>query len=170
MVLLRRHPLRFWSMCIPDLRGQRTEVIQDIHPVTHGVTFNTYLPSGQVTVEGATFPTPLSLTRVVGMHFTVNVPSPQTILNGSYTFKSWSQGGSQQQTIIVPPADTTYSIYFNAPANAAPLRNTFITRTPTLTWNRVTSAHHYVLQVGNNAFFTGASAYQAGNNLAYTLP
>ena len=54
--------------------------------------------------------------------------------------------------------------------NTAPLRNYFTIATPTLTWNRVTWAVAYEVQVANNAGFTGATIYPAGNNLAIILP
>ena len=66
--------------------------------------------------------------------------------------------------------NTIRRIRYIAPANAAPQRNYFTTDTSTLTWNRVTFAQHYVLQVGKTNDFMGASTYQAGNNLSYTLP
>jgi len=157
-------------MFIIDDRGQQTEVIQDIHPVTKTLKFMTSPSGGKVTIEGATFTTPLIITRVVGMHFTVTVPSPQTMWGSSNTFNSWSQGGSQQQVIIVPPADTTYIANFNMPGNVVPIRNDFTTHNPTLTWNKVTWAVRYVVQVANNTAFTGGIAYQAGNNLSITLP
>jgi len=96
-------------MYITDARGQRTEVTKDIQPVTKVLTFGTNPAGGQVTIEGATFPTPLTITRVVGMRFSVDVPSPQTIGSSSYTFNNWSQGGTQLQTITVPSVNTTYT-------------------------------------------------------------
>ena len=66
--------------------------------------------------------------------------------------------------------DAIHRIRYVPPANTAPLRNYFTTDTPTLTWNRVTSTHHYLLQVGKTNDFIGATTYQAGNNLVYTLP
>jgi len=99
------------------------------------------------------------------MHFTVTVPSPQTILGHSYTFQSWSQGGAQQQTIVVPPVATTYMINFIPP------KNYFTSSTPTLTWNRITWAISYDLQIANNAAFTNTPAlYHVGNNLTFTPP
>jgi hypothetical protein len=66
--------------------------------------------------------------------------------------------------------DGIHRIRYIVPANAAPLRNYFTIRTPTLTWNRVTFATRYLVQVSDNQFFSGATNYQAGNNLSLTLP
>ncbi len=66
--------------------------------------------------------------------------------------------------------DGIHRIRYSAPANAAPLRNYFTADTPTLTWNRVTGAIGYRVQVGNNTAFIGAAIYEAGNHLTLTLP
>jgi hypothetical protein len=53
---------------------------------------------------------------------------------------------------------------------AAPLRNYFTTSNPTLTWNRVTDAIRYEVQVADNDLFTGATTQDAGNNLSIPWP
>jgi hypothetical protein len=55
-------------------------------------------------------------------------------------------------------------------STAAPRRNYFTTPTPTFTWNRVTGAVRYDIEVANNASFIGAATYNAGNNLTFTWP
>ncbi len=147
---------------LTDSRGQRTEIIKDINPITRVVTFDSVPGGGKVTIEGATFTTPLSLTRVVGMHFAATVPSPQTIAGVSYSFQSWSQGGNQQQTMTVPAVDTTYMVNFTPP------RNYFTTHTPTLTWNQVTGTLNYDVQIGTNSSYTGAAINSVGNVLSFT--
>ena len=147
---------------LTDSRGQRTEFTQDIIPVTRVVKFDSVPGGGKVTIEGATFTTPLSLTRVVGMHFAATVPSPQTIAGVSYSFQSWSQGGNQQQTMTVPAVDTTYMVNFTPP------RNYFTTHTPTLTWNQVTGTVNYDVQIGTNSSYTGATINSVGNVLSFT--
>ncbi len=64
-------------------------------------------------------------------------------------------------SVVFPPLD---------PLNAAPVRNRFTTTTPTLTWNEVTWATGYDVQVANNPNFFDAVQYPAGNNLSLTLP
>lgn len=54
--------------------------------------------------------------------------------------------------------------------NAAPDRNYFTVSTPTLTWNRITQAVRYEIAIASNNAFSGATMYDAGNNLAFTWP
>ena len=55
-------------------------------------------------------------------------------------------------------------------AGAAPQRNYFTTSTPTLTWNRITDAIRYEVQVADNNLFTDATIQNADNTLAITWP
>ncbi|MBA3867619.1 MAG: PQQ-dependent sugar dehydrogenase [Anaerolineae bacterium] len=92
--------------------------------------------------------------------------------SGIIGLKRGLDGNLYYLTFTSPTAriNTIRRIRYVAPANAAPARNYFTTDTPTLTWNRVTFAHHYVLQVSKTSDFMGAPTYQAGNNLSYMLP
>ncbi len=47
----------------------------------------------------------------------------------------------------------TWSVYFDSPANAVPVRNRYTDNTPTLTWNRVSWATEYELQIDDAANF-----------------
>ena len=67
-------------------------------------------PSGpQVTLDGQPQITPVSFLGVVGMIRTIGAPSPQTISGRQFTFRSWSDGGTQTHTIVTPAANTTYT-------------------------------------------------------------
>ena len=71
-------------------------------------------PSGRtVTVDGTDRTAPYTATWVSGTSHTLNVPSPQNItgVSSRYVFSSWSQGGSQSQTVS-PTSDTTYTANF----------------------------------------------------------
>jgi hypothetical protein len=73
---------------------------------------------------------------------------------------------------------TTGTLHFNlshfaSPTNAAPIRNLFTTHTPTLTWNRVTGASGYQIQVNSSTNFGApyhTSAILDAATLSYTLP
>jgi subtilisin family serine protease len=58
----------------------------------------------------------------------------------------------------------------NSVTGAPPLRNYFTTLTPTLTWNRVTNAIRYELQVSLFNTFPGATIYHIDSGLSLTLP
>lgn len=75
-------------------------------------------------------------------------------------------------------ADNWFSDYSNvargstkpcSPPNAAPGGNYFTTSTPTLTWNLVSWAIRYEIQISDNRNFTNATTYSVGNVLALTL-
>ena len=58
----------------------------------------------------------------------------------------------------------------NLLTDAAPELNYYITATPTLTWNRVSWAARYELQIATNTTFADAITYSVINALAFTLP
>ncbi len=71
-------------------------------------------PSGRtVTVDGTDHTAPYSGTWNSGSSHTLNVPSPQNIsgVSSRYVFSSWSNGGSQSQTVS-PTSATTYTANF----------------------------------------------------------
>ena len=90
-----------WSVEVPE-------------PITTvGVTVASS-PSGRtVTVDGTDHTAPYSGTWNSGSSHTLNVPSPQNIsgVSSRYVFSSWSQGGSQSQTVS-PISTTTYTANF----------------------------------------------------------
>lgn len=54
--------------------------------------------------------------------------------------------------------------------NAAPVRNYSTSDTKTLTWNRITWATNYQVQIANNLTFSNPSTYDVGIVLEYTTP
>jgi hypothetical protein len=58
----------------------------------------------------------------------------------------------------------------NSALGAVPLQTYFTTPTPTLTWNRISNATRYEVQVANNPLFNFATTRDAGNNLSLTWP
>ncbi len=79
--------------------------------------------------------------------------------------------GSEFEAVYTGPLVTHLSDPPATPqASASPSRNYFTIAKPTLTWNRVNSALRYDIEVANNSSFSGAIAYDAGNNLSFTWP
>jgi len=88
-------------------------VTRRLEPKTVDLTFTT-VPAGlQLAVGSSSGVTPFSRTVIQGSANSVSAPSPQ----GSSTFASWSDGGTQSHVITAPTAATTYSAtYATAPA------------------------------------------------------
>jgi hypothetical protein len=77
------------------------------------VTVTTSPGSLLVTVDGTTYTAPQSFNWVVGSTHTLNTSSPQSGPAGSqYVWSSWSQGGTQSQTVTAPSSSTTYTANF----------------------------------------------------------
>lgn len=55
-------------------------------------------------------------------------------------------------------------------ASAAPPKNHFTVATPTLTWNRITWATRYEVEIAENGAFKGAVRHDVGDNLSFTWP
>ena len=109
-------------------RTARLTVYEDDPPsATVSVTVATN-PSGRtVTVDGTNRTAPYTTTWNSGSSHTLNVPSPQSVSGGRYTFSSWSHGGSKTQTVS-PTSDTTYSANFTFqrdPTNSPPSITSF---------------------------------------------
>lgn len=64
----------------------------------------------QVTLDGQ--PANGGVTAVVGMIREIGAPTPQTIGDSTFTFKSWSDGGAPIHEITVPSVPTTYTARF----------------------------------------------------------
>ena len=97
-------------LVVTDSQGGKDTSFTDILPRTSTITLNTNPQGLQITLDGQPFTAPLTVTSVEGMLRTIGAPSPQ----GSYTFSSWSQGGTATQTFATPVDDVTYTASFNA--------------------------------------------------------
>lgn len=78
--------------------------------------------------------------------------------------------GSEFEAVYTGTLITNSSTVGTSPTNAAPPPHRFTTSIPTLTWNRITWAVRYDVEISENAAFTGAVKFDAGNNLSFTWP
>ena len=96
---------------ISSSRASLTVYEDDPPSATVSVTVATN-PSGRtVTVDGTNRTAPYTTTWNSGSSHTLDVPSPQSVSGGRYTFSSWSHGGSKTQTVS-PTSDMTYTANF----------------------------------------------------------
>jgi hypothetical protein len=68
----------------------------------------------------------------------------------------------------------TWSLTINTPTNAAPERNLITISRPTMTWEAVTWAEQYEIEISSSSTFAAGATYyfleNVGNVLAYTIP
>jgi len=90
------------------------------------------------------------------------------LLNTSYYWRVRAISGA-----VTTPWSPVRQIIIQSETNAAPTRNLVLnTNSTTLTWNRISGATSYEVQVDNETTFTGATLYPAGANTfqPVTLP
>jgi|HubBroStandDraft_1064217.scaffolds.fasta_scaffold00113_18 predicted outer membrane repeat protein len=79
------------------------------------VTVTTSPANLSVTVDGTTYTAPQTFDWVVGSSHTLNTTSPQNVSGGTeQVWSSWSQGGTQSQTVTAPSSNTIYTANFTA--------------------------------------------------------
>jgi len=96
-------------LTVADSQGLRHTVFRDVMPRKSTFTVATN-PSGlQVTLDAVPGTTPITKTSVVGMKWTLDAPSPQTLGGTTYNFSSWSDGGAATHQITNPSTNSTYT-------------------------------------------------------------
>ncbi len=162
-------------LTVTDSAGLRGSTYVDVYPLVTQLTVNT-VPSGLlINLDGQPMLTPITFESVSGAQRIITAPQNQVLVGLHYRFDNWGHGGAASQTIITPATTTTYTAnyVFESPANAAPIRNTFNTATPTLTWGSVTWAAGYEVQVSSQSNFRSvgfASGELDAATLAVTTP
>jgi hypothetical protein len=77
------------------------------------VTVDTSPTGLSVIVDTVTYTAPQTFHWTVGSSHTLNTTSPQNVSGGTeQVWSSWSQGGTQSQTVSAPVANTTYTANF----------------------------------------------------------
>lgn len=99
---------------------------------------------------------------------TVNFRPSQPLLTGEYTWRVQAFNNNTQSEWSSPAR----SMKIVSPLTAAPARNLFTTASPTLSWNRITWATGYQIQVAANPSFTQIVLDETVNNstLMITTP
>ncbi|WP_018342822.1 PQQ-dependent sugar dehydrogenase [Cytophaga aurantiaca] len=99
-------------LTVVDASGATYTTSRDIIPVTSTITLATN-PSGlSVKLDGASVAAPYSFVGVRGILREISTTSPQVLNGVTYTFSSWSDGGSITHTISTPAANTTLTANF----------------------------------------------------------
>lgn len=100
-------------LTVTDSGGRTHEVTRDITPRTVNITLASNPAGLQLTLDGQPVTTPFTFNGVVGMARSIGATTPQTLNGQSWSFQSWSDGGSATHTISTPAAPTTYTAIFS---------------------------------------------------------
>lgn len=112
---------RFYFRAV-DSRGLADTVFTDVQPEKIQLTIASNPTGRTIALDGQPQTAPYTVTGVVGIVRALGVVSPQSGNDTSYTWSSWSDGGTQSHTISTPISNTTYTATFTAtgPANQPP--------------------------------------------------
>jgi glucose/arabinose dehydrogenase len=103
-----------------DASGLADTVVRDVQPRKVTLSLATQPAGLQVTLDGQPQTTPLSVSAVVGLQRELGVVSPQIVGSTTYTFSSWSDGGSATHTITTPDTNATYTATYTETPNTPP--------------------------------------------------
>jgi hypothetical protein len=140
---------------VTDSGGRKHTVYRDIYPRTVRIDLLSAVPGLTATLDGQPVTLPYSFRSVVGVERTVAIADTEQPLNGVlWVFNGWSNGGATSQTFATPATRTTITARW---LNTTPRRNRTADATPTLTWQRVTWATGYQVQIGRREDFAPGS-------------
>ncbi len=100
-------------LTVVDSSGLTSSAFVTIWPKKVNLTFNT-VPSGlTLYLDGIAKVSPFVYDTLVGFNHTIEARN-QTSGATTYTFSSWSDGGTQQHTVVVPGAGAAYTATYTA--------------------------------------------------------
>ena len=103
----------------PTRAGCNRQARSSIYPQKVNLTFNAAPSGATIFLDGIAHTAPFVYDDLIGFNHTISAPN-QTISGNAYNFASWSDGGAQTHTIVVPATDQTYAANFNAAAVSPP--------------------------------------------------
>jgi glucose/arabinose dehydrogenase len=99
-------------LTVVDSKGATYTTSRDIIPITSTITLATNPLGLSIKLDGATLNAPYSFVGVSRIQREISTISPQTLNGVTYTFSSWSDGGSMTHTIPTPSTNTTLTANF----------------------------------------------------------
>ena len=99
-------------LTVVDSKGATHTVSRDVVPVTSTITLATNPAGLRVKLDGSTVTAPYSFTGANRIVRALEAISPQTVGGTTYTFSSWSNGGTRVQNLSTPGVNTTLTATF----------------------------------------------------------
>jgi PKD repeat protein len=107
------------TLTVTDSNGLSSTQSVTVFPQKVNLTFDT-VPSGRtLNLDGIAKTTPFVYDTLIGFNHTIEARN-QTSGNNTYTFGSWSDGGAQLHTIVVPETAQTYTATYSV-SSALPI-------------------------------------------------
>ena len=107
-------------LTVTDSSGLQSSQFVTIFPDKVNLTFDTAPGGLTLYLDGIAHTAPFVYDTLKGFNHTIEARD-QTVGTTSYTFASWTDGGTQQHTLVVPDAAQTYTATFNVATAPAPL-------------------------------------------------
>ena len=107
------------GLTVTDSSGLQSTSTVTVVPQKVNLNFAAVPAGATVFLDGIAHTAPFVYDTLVGFNHTIAAPN-QTIGGNTYNFASWSDGGAQTHTIVVPAAAQTYTANFNAAAVSPP--------------------------------------------------
>jgi glucose/arabinose dehydrogenase/PKD repeat protein len=137
------------TLTVTDSSGLTDTKSVTIFPRKVNLTFDT-APSGRTLyLDGIAKTTPFVYDTLVGFNHTIEARN-QTAGSNTYTFQSWSDGGGQQHTIVVPAAPQTYTATYSVSSTPVPIAFVQVkASTPQTPQSTVATAFNTAQSAGN---------------------
>ena len=107
------------TLTVTDSDGLQSTQSAIINPDKVNLTFATAPAGLTLFVDGIAHAGPFVYDTLIGFNHTIEARN-QTVGSNTFNFASWSDGGAQQHTILVPAAAQTYTATFTPTAVATP--------------------------------------------------
>ena len=108
------------TLTVTDSSGLTDIRSVTIYPRKVNLTFDT-VPTGRTLyLDGIAKTAPFVHDTLIGFNHTIEARN-QTAGSNTYTFQSWSDGGAQQHTIVVPAAPQTYTATYSVSSTPVPI-------------------------------------------------
>jgi PKD repeat protein len=108
-----------FAVTATDSRGLSTTQSQQLLPRTVNLTFVTQPAGRTITVNGASITGPRTVASWEDYTLALNAPAQTDSSGQAWVFRSWSDSGPAQHSIVTPSGAVTYTVTFVSP-NAPP--------------------------------------------------
>ena len=108
------------TLTVTDSDGLQSSLATTVFPEKVNLAFDAAPAGLTLYLDGIAHTAPFVYDTLVGFNHTIEARD-QTVGASTYTFASWSDGGSQQHTIVVPGTAQSYTATYNVIVASVPL-------------------------------------------------